>query len=92
MKILMNDLSSNVVPQVQIKLHLKSFLVLELCTEKPEARGVILTPYRFLRAEKMFTLYISNLNLKNYSPSEKVGISVMSQWAIYPILNVLSVN
>ena len=49
-------------------------------------------PYRFLRAEKMFTLYISNLNLKNYRLSEKVGISLLSQWAIYPILNVLSVN
>ena len=41
----------------------------------------------------MFTLYISNLNLKNYRLSEKVGISLLSQWAIYPpILNVLSVN
>ena len=39
----------------------------------------------------MFTLYISNLNLKNFRLSEKVGIS-LSQWAIYPILNVLSVN
>ena len=40
----------------------------------------------------MFTSYISNLNLKNYRLSEKVGISLMSQWAICPILNVLSVN
>ena len=77
----MNDLLSIVILQVSIKFHLKSFLVLELCTEKPEGRGVILTPplYRFLRAEKMFTLYISNLNLKSYRLSEKVGISLVSR-------------
>ena len=46
----------------------------------------------FLRAEKMFTFSISNLNLKNYRFSEKSGISLISQSATYPILNVLSVN
>ena len=40
----------------------------------------------------MFTLSILNLNLKNYRFSEKAGISLTSQWATYPVLNVLSVN
>ena len=40
----------------------------------------------------MFTLSVSNLNVKNYRFSEKAGISMISQWTTYPILNVLSVN
>ena len=36
----------------------------------------------------MFTVFISNLNLKNYRFSEKSGISLISQWATYPIFNL----
>ena len=45
-----------------------------------------------LRIEEPYFEQKSNLNVKNYRFSEKAGISMISQWTTYPILNVLSVN
>ena len=45
-----------------------------------------------LRIKKPYSEQKSNLNLKNYRFSEKAGISMISQWATFPVLNVLSVN